>query len=359
MPAMTPRQRVLAAMRREEPDRVPRELSWGGFTPALMEIFRQKTGAEDPAEYWNFEVRPVGFRYPDPAPRIFELLGPLPPGTTVDAWGIAHVPGTYYHFTRIVHPLVSAATPREIADYPLPDVRPSAFWEHLAPEVAVLHARGLAAAGELAVTIFEVGWQIRGMENLFDDFVHRPEMGEILLDRMTEIRCFQAEKYAEADVDVLRLGDDVSQQRGMLMSPAMWRKWFKPRMAKIIAAARAIKPDILVFYHSDGDCRAIVPELIEIGIDILNPVQPECMDPAEMKRLYGDRLAFWGTVGTQTTFPFGTPAEMKAVVRERIQTVGRGGGLLLAPTHILEPEVPWENIIAFFEAIDEFGIYGN
>jgi uroporphyrinogen decarboxylase len=154
-------------------------------------------------------------------------------------------------------------------------------------------------------------------------------------------------------VDVLRLGDDVGMQRGLMMSQAAWRRWLKPRLAQVIAAARAIKPDTLVFYHSDGDCRPIVPELIEIGVDILNPVQPECMDPAVMKRLYGDRLSFWGTVGTQTTFPFGTPAEMKAVVVERIATVGRGGGLLLAPTHILEPDVPWENIVAFFAAIDE------
>ncbi|MCC7354977.1 MAG: hypothetical protein IT330_14630 [Anaerolineae bacterium] len=359
MSTMTPRQRVLATLRREEPDRVPRELVFGYFTPALMEIFREKTGAEDPAEYWNFEVRPVSFRYPDPAPRILELLGPLPPGATVDAWGIGTVPGSFYHFWRFVHPLASATTAREMIDYPLPDLQSPPAWQHLGAEVAALHARDLAAMGELYITIFEIGWYMRGMTNLLTDFAVNPEMAEVLVDRITALRCFQAEKFAQAGVDILRLGDDVSQQRGMLMSPAMWRKWLKPRLAKVIAAARVVRPDILVFYHSDGDCRAIVPELIEIGINILNPVQPECMDPAEMKRLYGDRLAFWGTVGTQTTFPFGTPAEMKAVVRGRVQTVGRGGGLLLAPTHILEPEVPWENIIAFFAAIDEFGVYEN
>ena len=207
--------------------------------------------------------------------------------------------------------------------------------------------------GELTCTIFEQSWYLRGMENLLTDFLSRPEMATALLDCLTELRCFQARVYAEAGVDILRLGDDVSTQRGMLMSPKLWRRWLKPRLARVIAAARAARPGVLVFYHSDGDCRAIVPELIEIGVDILNPVQPECMDPAEMKRLYGDRLSFWGTVGTQTTFPFGSPDDMRQVIRQRVDTVGRGGGLLLAPTHILEPDVPWENIEAFFAAIDE------
>jgi uroporphyrinogen decarboxylase len=143
----------------------------------------------------------------------------------------------------------------------------------------------------------------------------------------------------------------------MLMSPRMWRQWLKPRLARVIEAARAIKPDILVWYHSDGDCRAIMAELIEIGVDILNPVQPECMDPAQIKAQYGDRLSFSGTIGTQTTMPHSTPAGVKAVVKERVATVGQGGGLFLAPTHVLEPDVPWENVIAFIEAAEEYGEY--
>ena len=97
--------------------------------------------------------------------------------------------------------------------------------------------------------------------------------------------------------------------------------------------------------------------MIEIGVDILNPVQPECMDPMALKREYGDRLAFWGAIGTQSTMPFGTTSEVKAVVRERIKTVGEGGGFLIAPTHKLEPDVPWENVLAFFEAVEVFGAY--
>jgi uroporphyrinogen decarboxylase len=352
MPGMTPRQRVLAALRREEPDRVPRELSWGAFTPALMDTFRERTGSQDPAEYWNFEVREVAFRYPDPSPWHLEHVGLLPAGASVDAFGVASAPGTSFHFVRYVHPL-AAATLNEFLDYPLPDVRAPEYWGHLEPQIRALHSRGLAAVDDGWLTVFETTFALRGLEQLLTDFLAHPDFADALLERLTVLRCYQAGVYARAGLDVLRLGDDVATQRSMMMRPALWRRFLKPRLARIIEAARAGKPDILIFYHSDGDCRAIVPELIEVGVDILNPVQPECMDPAEMKRLYGDRLAFWGTVGTQTTFPFGTPEEVRAVVRERIRTVGRGGGLLLAPTHILEPEVPWENVEAFFQAIDE------
>ena len=128
-------------------------------------------------------------------------------------------------------------------------------------------------------------------------------------------------------------------------------------MQRAIAAAKKVKPDMLAFYHSDGDIRDIIPELIEIGVDVLNPVQPECMDPREVKARYGDRLSFWGTIGTQTTLPFGTPGQVRQAVREMIDTVGVGGGLVLAPTHLVEPEVPWENLLAFVDEARHYGIY--
>lgn len=352
---MKPRERLLAAMRRQVPDRVPCELY---LTPALLARFREQTGADDPAEYWGFEERVVAFRRPAPAGDHSQYCHDASlEGATVDEWGVARRGGSLYHFTRMAHPLATAQAPEEITDYPLPDFRRAECWEHLSGQIATLHDRDLAAHGLLGQTIFETAWAIRSMEELLTDMAQRPALAEPLLERMTELRIFQAEMLARADVDILRLGDDVGAQRGMLMSPRLWRRWLKPRLAAVIAAARAAKPDVLIWYHSDGDCRPIIPELIEIGVDILNPVQPECMDPAQIKALYGDRLAFSGTIGTQTTMPFGTPDEVKAEVKLRMSTVGRGGGLLLAPTHVLEPDVPWENILAFIAAVKEFGYY--
>jgi uroporphyrinogen decarboxylase len=281
----------------------------------------------------------------------------LPAGATISTFGVVHAYGSTEHFVRKLCPLRNATRVEEAVDYPLPDPAQPARYAHLVPATRALHERDLAVQGELYVTIFETAWAIRGFEEMLADLVLRPEFAEALFDRLTALRITQARQLAGAGVDVLRLGDDVASQTGMLISPALWRKWFKPRLARIIDAARAVKPDMHIFYHSDGDCRAIVPELIEIGVTVLNPVQPECMDPVEMKREYGDRLAFWGTVGTQSTMPRGTPAEVRAVVQERIQTVGKGGGLLISPTHTLEPDVPWANVVAFVQAVEELGRY--
>jgi uroporphyrinogen decarboxylase len=141
------------------------------------------------------------------------------------------------------------------------------------------------------------------------------------------------------------------------MSLPMWRKWFKPRLAKVWAAAKRINPDLLISYHTDGYVEPFIPELIEIGLDVLNPVQPECMDPAEIKSKFGNHLAFFGTIGTQTTLPFGTPDDVRREVKTRIETVGHNGGLVLAPSHLVEPDVPWENLMAFFEAAEQYGNY--
>jgi uroporphyrinogen decarboxylase len=209
----------------------------------------------------------------------------------------------------------------------------------------------------MEMTIFEVSWYLRGMEGLMADMMQNPQMAKALLDRITELRVFQARTFAKFGVDFLALGDDISMQTGMLMSPRMWRNWFKPRLAEVIREAKVVKPDLLVQYHTDGDCRAVIAELIEVGVDILNPVQPECMDPVALKNEYGDKLSFSGTIGTQTTMPHGTPGDVWVAVKHMAETVGKGGGLLLAPTHVLEPDVPWENVLAFVDACREFGKY--
>jgi uroporphyrinogen decarboxylase len=359
MSTMTPRQRVITALNREVPDCVPFELSYGSFTPALMDRFVAETGAEDPAEYWNYPVRSVMHR-PAPAFKLWRTYASyypeqLQPGATISPFGVVRTLGSTEHFTRQIHPLRRATRVEEAADYPLPDPLNPARYAHLKRAVAALHAQELAVQGELYTTIFETAWSLRGFEETLADIALNHGIIETLFDRLTTLRVIEARQLAEAGVDVLRLGDDVSGQTGMLMSPATWRRWLKPRLAQIIDAARSIKPDTHIFYHCDGDCRAIIPELIEIGVTVLNPVQPECMDAALLKEAFGDKLAFWGTIGTQTTMPFATPEEVRSVVKARIETVGRGGGLLLAPTHVLEPDVPWRNIVAFVDAVKEYG----
>jgi uroporphyrinogen decarboxylase len=356
---MTSRDRVLVAMRRREPDRVPFDLSFG-FSPYQLDQLLRRTGADNPEEYFEADTRMVTIGPTRLETDFSEYLGHLPPRATVDEWGVGHQPTessnqAHAHLEGFVYPMARLETRRDALDYPLPDIGAEYRYEDLGRQIAAVQNRGLAALATMTSTIFEVAWYMRGMERLLMDFVDNAGFAEALLDRITEKRSVQAARYAALGPDVITVGDDVGTQRAMLMSPAMWRKWLKPRLAAVIAEARRVRPDVLIFFHSDGNVLPIIADLIEIGIDILNPVQPECMDPVDLKRRFGDRLAFWGTIGTQSTFPFGTPDDVRREVRSRAATVGLGGGLFLAPTHFVEPEVPFENIVAFVDAVKETG----
>lgn len=354
---MNSRERVITAMKRKVPDRVPFCVS--GFAGRAYETFKQNSGSDDPVDYFGSDVRSVGFRNPDVLPDYskYHVNEKFPEGTSFDSHGVAYTPGSVEHFTHIVSPLRNSNELKELMDYPLPDFTGPECFGHLKEEVEKHHKNGFAVSGGMECTLFEWAWQIRGMEEFLADLCTRPEWAEVLVDKWFKARLFMIEKIAAAGADIIRTGDDVGMQTGMMISPGIWRKIFKPRMAKLVSKAKSINKDILIFYHSDGNIEKIIPDLIEIGIDILNPVQPECLDPVKMKKLYGDKLSFWGTIGTQSTMPFGTVTDVRNTVKARIKTCGQNGGLLLAPTHVLEPEVPWENIVAFVEAVKEYGKY--
>jgi uroporphyrinogen decarboxylase len=253
----------------------------------------------------------------------------------------------------MLHPMLKFTDAQQVRDYPWPDFLADYRWEGAAAAVAKIKSRDLVCAAFMEMTIFEVAWYLRGMEDFMMDLLAGEDMAFALLDILTEMRIGMARRYAEAGVDLLMLGDDVATQLDMMISPALWRDTLKPRLHRVIRAAKDVRPETLIFYHGDGNMETILPDLIEIGVEVLNPVQPECMDPVRMKEKFGDQLAFWGCIGTQTTMPFGTPAEVKRTVRHLIDTVGVGGGLFLAPTHTLEPDVPWANVEAFVEAVRE------
>ena len=353
---MNARQRTLAVLARERPDRLPRELK---LTPPLLEVFKEKTGAEDPSEYFNLDVRDVFFApaktlpdfsayYPGGVPRLWN-----PEGWEVGEWGVGVTGGSMYHFVHIEHSMLGLSKVEELERYPFPDLTPPERHAHLEGEVRKLHDRGLFVIGFMEWTIFEIAWHLRGMTELFTDMAFNPEFATSLLDRITAVRCFQSRRLAEAGVDMIKIGDDVGVQNGMLMSPAMYRTWFKPRHAAVVRAAREVRPDIPFCYHSDGNCREIIPDLIEAGVTVLNPVQPECLNIVELKKEFGSKLAFWGGIGTQTTMPFSTADEVYKTVQKTIDVLGPTG-FFPCPTHVLEPDVPWENILAFLRAVDDY-----
>jgi uroporphyrinogen decarboxylase len=203
--------------------------------------------------------------------------------------------------------------------------------------------------------MYEDAWQVRGYEPFLMDMIAEPEWAHFILDRFMERNLLAATAAAEAGADELYTGDDVANQNALMFSPEHWRTFIKAKWARVYAAAKAIKPDIRIWYHSDGNITEIIPELLEIGVDIFNPLQPECVDLLEIKKRYGHRLVIDGAVGTQTTMPFGSPADVRKCVEERVRTLGSDGALIISPTHVLEPEVPVENIRAFVSACREFG----
>jgi len=348
---MSIREKFFNAMRRLDDSFVPFEFS---LCPSLHQEFKRRTGVSDYAQYFNFPARMCWLESIDRSERYKKYYRDYDQVSYLDDWGVGHKKGSVAHFTEMLHPMKEFQTIEEFEQYPYPDAVADYKWEDVPGRVEAIKKQDLIAVAGMETTIFERAWYMRGMDQFMLDMVLYPDLANYHLDRITEIKCEWAKRYAQAGVDVLRLGDDVSTQLDMMMSPAMWRQFIKPRLKKVIQAAKEVKPDVMIFYHGDGNLQKIIPDLIEIGVEILNPVQPECMDPVEIKKQYGDRLSFWGTIGTQTTMPFGTPDEVRRVCRRMIEEVGKGGGLFLAPTHVLEPEVPWENIEAFIETVKSY-----
>lgn len=351
---------MLAVVNRQIPDRVPKDLSWG-LCPALVEEFRRRTGLEDYEAYFDLDTRIMEFE-----PSLIDMdYSKYYRGRdeeirfTINEWGVGlgKSKDQTLHFEHIISPLKEGMSEKEALEYPLPDYLEEYRYAPLKDKVFHLHQKDLAVCGNLTQTIFEKAWGIRGFEETLMDMLSEPEAISILFDRITELRIGQMKIFLEADIDVLMLGDDVGMQTGMLLSKELWREYLKPRLARIIAEAKQLKPQIPIFYHSCGNINDIIEDLIEIGVTVLNPIQPECIDLESVKELYGNKLAFWGGVSAQTNLSFGSPRDVKNEVKKCMETLGKNGGYFIGPNHLVEPEVSWENLCAFFEAVKEYGSY--
>lgn len=276
-------------------------------------------------------------------------------GTFINEWGVAHEPGSEaaYHMTYMHHPMDGFDSVEQIQSYPFPvfDLSNLPAMKDAADRI---HASGRPALGYMATTIWERSWYMRGMENLMCDMMAEDDMATVLLDKVTDVAIMQARAYANAGADAIFLGDDVGMQHSIMMSIGLYEEWLMPRLKRVIDAARAINPDVVVFYHSCGRVTELIPSLIKAGIDVLDPVQPETMDFRLLHEMYGDKLSFHGTLGTQSLMPFGTPEEVRRTVFQNLDIAGEKGGLFVCPTHLLEPEVPVENVIAYIQACADY-----
>lgn len=365
---LTPRENLLRLYRKEGAEQAPVGMH---LCPSLEEEFKRRYPAAtdylthfgapyriiyDPGFAWNFDEV---WRIPE---RDVDWHDFYPDGfdydKKFDGWGVAHEDNpNSEHMTRMHHPMKNFDSLEEMEAYPWPDFHGMDF-SYLPEKVREIQEKGLAVFVWAECTIWETAWYLRSMDELFVDMAMEDEKAPYLLDKITELACFRAEKFAAAGVDILGLGDDIGMQSSPMMSNEMYQTWLKPRLAKVIAAAKAVKPDILISYHSCGFVEPFINDLIEVGVDILNPIQPESMDFEEIYAAYGDRLAFNGTLGTQELFPHGTPEDVRAEVFKNLNIASKQGGLFCCPTHMLEPEVPWENIEAYVAAVHEYNEKG-
>jgi uroporphyrinogen decarboxylase len=189
------------------------------------------------------------------------------------------------------------------------------------------------------------------------DFYERPGYVEVLLQKIAEQRLYQARRFAEAGADILRIGDDIATQRGLMVSPALYQEWIKPLHAAVIAAARRVQPDIPVKYHSDGQLTDLLPDLMDIGVNIINPVQTECMDLAEIKRTFGQELVLWGCMPVQSVFAHGTADDVRRHLTFLMDEIAVDGGMVVKFTNWLSTKRSLANLRTFFECFYEMGKY--
>ena len=362
---MTSRERILTAIARQVPPRVPRSFDMIMTDDRKREIL-EHLGGQDPHEYFSNDLRYslratlVPDETQDELRSRFAAYGRdyYPAHAQLDCLGAANLAGSSYHFYReIPAPCARFTSLDEFRDYPFPVLEDDAEkHKQLSEKATEIKAKGFVSRCE-AWHILSCLRQLRGFEGFLTDFQLHPDIAEFLLHWCTDAACKDAEMYARSGVDIYRLGDDLGAQTSLLVSPTVFRQFIKPCFARMISTVRKTNPDVIIAMHSDGNIASVIPDLIEIGVQLLNPIQPECMDPAEIKKKYGDALSFWGSIGTQFTLPFGSEKDVRDEVKLRMDTIGKGGGFIIGPSHVIEPEVPWRNIAAMFEAIDDFGTY--
>ena len=316
-----------------------------GFSPPIERTFRRMTGAEDPAEYFDADVRrfslPVRFGGEDPA-RLHESVAP---GTTFDEWGIGHraadVEGTV---DRTYAPLARARSVEEVEALPSPVIDVDADTS----PVEAYHAAGYPVFG-YAGSIYEWAWWIRGMGRCLVDLLADPPVAEARIRKVEEHTTRLAVATARAGVDVLCVYDDAGMQRGMQLSPDLWRRYVKPAWRRVIESVRAESRGVKLFLHSCGKIDEIVPDIVELGFDLLHPVQPECMDFEAAYRRYGRQILLAATISSQRVLPFGSADEVCCEVRRLAKIASADRRCMLMPSNVIQPETPWENVVAFAE----------
>ncbi len=353
---MTSKERVRAAVEHRQPDRVPIDYQARDEVSAALRELLGVGAADSLEERLGIDLRCVGpaFEPPKASPLCYadptvEVTGD---GTHMDIWGVGFKPnrtalGSYMDLAS--SPLKGLSSEEELGGYPWPSadmwdysrVREEA--ESRADHWVWTHSRGC----------FEISWFLRGFDRFMMDLAANPGLACAVMDRVLDYLMERTRRVLDAGrglIDMVEYNDDVGTQGGLLISPDMWRRLLKPRMASFVGLCREY--GCVVRYHSCGGIRPIIPDLIEIGVDVLNPVQTLAagMEAEALKRDFGGRLTLNGGIDTQRLLPNASADQVRQEVRRSIDVLGRSGGYILAPSHVFQPDVPVENVLAVYEA---------
>ncbi len=382
---MTGRERLITALQHKEPDRVPIDL--GGFQTGIHK-FAYKALVDhlgidhrpemlDPVQQI---VRPgeellqrfhVDIRYVTPR-SASDFQGGIVQNRRdgrlwhdlVDEFGIRwSMPDDQPYYMDITHHPLADATLDDVRDYPFPKGDDPGRFEGIRERALLLrNETPYAVSSGIAGVVYEICWYLRGLERWFIDMVEQPEFCEALLDRTLKFWLDFFGPFLDelGDVlDVVMIGDDIASQAGPMFQPRFYREVVKPRQKQLVQFIRS-RTQAKVWYHTCGGCKPFLADLIDNGVDVLNPVQISAhdMDPAELKSRFGDRLSFWGgAIDTQHVLPTASPETVREHVRRNVEIFKPGGGYVFNNVHNIQAGVPPENIVALFDAAYESGFY--
>ncbi len=381
---MTPRERVLATLAHEVPDRVPIVLGPSNATGIKMAIYRRikalagieapdaylydwpelGTASLDEATYERLHVDVRGVLDHFPAAVRARNAARAPHTPFIDDWGSGQIEGREGEWFPGFHPIPDVVSMDELVDYPWPDMADPTRFTGVRAEAQRLRDEGVYATLGVPWLAFplERAFALQGTDNFLASLAAEPDFAEALLWQTQTLCKGLLDGFLRECgdlLDMVKIGDDLGSQVGLLMSPAMYRRILKPIHADLIAFIKA-RTTAPVVFHTDGDVYDLLPDFIEIGVDVLNPVQASAggmSDFAGLKRRFGENLVFCGGMDTHHVLPHGTPDEVRAEVRRVIATLGEGGGYMLGAVHTVMGDVPPENVLAMVDAVEEFGRY--
>ena len=329
---MTRKERIELAITHREPDRVPHQIN---LTIPAREMLENHFGTTDLDSALDNHIAMIGPELP---------MEEFRPGYFRDEFGVVW----NRTFEKDIGVIEGAVLPGPRLDgFTLPDPHDPRRYDQF-PTFLKEHKDQFLICG-IGFSLFERAWTLRGLENSLMDFVLHPDFVEELLDAIVDYDLGLIEEASAFEFDAFQFGDDWGQQSGVTMGPEAWRRLIKPRVARLYAAVKGAGKHVVI--HSCGAVQDLFEDLIEVGVEVFNPFQPEVMDGVEMKRRFGDRLAFYGGVSTQQTLPHSSPEGVRAEVRQLLTEVGKGGGYVLAPAHDVQRDVPLENILALLDEV--------